>query len=291
MSEWSEIPLRVAAERKLADEWALVLIAEGLSPSVRRSSEGYVLGVPAEEAERGVAILSSYERENPVEPHEGDEAAGYAHVVTALAVAGALIGFFFVTGAGDSMVHWFQRGSADVERILHGEVWRTVTALTLHADIGHVLANAIAGAVFLAAVCRGLGPGLGCAVVLLAGAGGNYVNALFHGSFHVSVGASTSVFGAVGVLGGLGVVRRRRKGVRGRLAWMPIIAGLALLAMLGMGGARVDLWAHLFGFLVGGVMGVLVAFAVPRPPGLRVQWVLGGATLAVVLYCWTLAFA
>jgi membrane associated rhomboid family serine protease len=127
--------------------------------------------------------------------------------------------------------------------------------------------------------------------VLLAGAGGNYVNALFHGSFHVSVGASTSVFGAVGVLGGLGVVRRRRKGVRGRLAWMPIIAGLALLAMLGMGGERVDLWAHLFGFLVGGVMGVLVAFAVPRPPGLRVQWVLGGATLAVVLYCWTLAFA
>lgn len=291
MNETSDIPLRVAAERKLADEWALVLIAEGLSPSVRRSSEGYVLGVPAEEAERGVAILLSYERENPVEPHEGDEAAGYAHVVTALAVAGALIGFFFVTGAGDSMVHWFQRGSADVERILHGEVWRTVTALTLHADIGHVLANAIAGAVFLAAVCRGLGPGLGCAVVLLAGAGGNYVNALFHGSFHVSVGASTSVFGAVGVLGGLGVVRRRRKGVRGRLAWMPIVAALALLAMLGMGGARVDLWAHLFGFLVGGVMGVLVAFAVPRPPGLRVQWVLGGATLAVVLYCWTLAFA
>jgi len=291
MSETSDIPLRVAAERKLADEWALVLIAEGLSPSVRRSSEGYVLGVPAEEAERGVDILSSYERENPVETHEGDEAAGYAHVVTALAVAGALIGFFFVTGAGDSMVHWFQRGSADVERILHGEVWRTVTALTLHADIGHVLANAIAAAVFLAAVCRGLGPGLGCAVVLLAGAGGNYVNALFHGSFHVSVGASTSVFGAVGVLGGLGVVRRRRKGARGRLAWMPIIAGLALLAMLGMGGKRVDLWAHLFGFLVGGVMGVLVAFAVPRPPGLRVQWVLGGATLAVLLYCWTLAFA
>ena len=290
MSETSDIPLRVAAERKLADEWALVLIAEGLSPSVRRSSEGYVLGVPAEEAERGVAILSSYERENPVEPHEGDEAAGYAHVVTALAVAGSLVVFFFVTGAGDSMVHWFQRGSADVERILRGELWRTVTALTLHADIGHVLANAIAGAVFLAAVCRGLGPGLGCAVVLLAGAGGNYVNALFHGSFHVSVGASTSVFGAVGVLGGLGVVRRRRKGARGRLAWMPIVAGLALLAMLGMGGGRVDLWAHLFGFLVGSVMGVLVAFAVPRPPGLRVQWVLGGATLAVVLYCWTLAF-
>jgi membrane associated rhomboid family serine protease len=214
----------------------------------------------------------------------------YAHVVTALAVAGALVVFFFVTGARNPVVHWFEHGSADVERILHGELWRTVTALTLHADIGHVLANAIAGAVFLAAVSRALGPGLACALVLVVGAGGNYVNALFHSSFHVSVGASTSVFGAVGLLGGLGVVRRRRKGVRGRLAWMPIVAALALLAMLGTGGVRVDIWAHLFGFLVGGVMGVLVAFAVPRPPGRGVQWMLGGAALAVVLYCWTLAF-
>jgi membrane associated rhomboid family serine protease len=72
---------------------------------------------------------------------------------------------------------------------------------------------------------------------------------------------------------------------------MPIVAGLALLAMLGMGGGRVDLWAHLFGFFVGGVIGVLVAFAVPRPPGRGVQWALGGATLAVILYCWTLAFS
>lgn len=291
MSEGFEVPLRVAAERKLAEEWALVLIAEGLSPSVRHSSEGYILGVPAEEAERGVAILSFYERENPVESDEGDESVGYGHVLAGLAVAVALIAFFFVTGARNPVVPWFEHGSADVERILRGEIWRTVTALTLHADIGHVLANAIAGAVFLAAVCRALGPGLGCALVLLAGAGGNYVNALFHGSFHVSVGASTSVFGAVGLLGGLGVVRRRRKGARGRLAWMPIVAALALLAMLGTGGVRVDLWAHVFGFLVGGVMGVVVAFAVPRPPGLRVQWVLGAGALAVVLYCWALAFS
>lgn len=291
MSGGSEIPLRVASERELAEEWALVLIAEGLSPSVRRAGEGFILGVPAEEAERAAAALSSYERENPLEPHEGDEPAGYAHLVVGLAVAGALVAFFFVTGTRNPAVHWFERGSADAERILLGDLWRTVTALTLHADIGHVLANAIAGAIFLGAVCRALGLGLGCALVLLAGAGGNLVNALFQGSLHVSVGASTSVFGAVGVLGGLGLVRRRRRGARGRLAWMPIVAGLALLAMLGTGGERVDLWAHFFGFLVGGVLGILVAFGVPRPPGSRMQWALGGATLGVVLLCWTLALS
>lgn len=291
MSDESEMVLRVASARHLAEEWALVLTAEGLTPSVRRASEGFALGVPVEEAERAAAALSSYERENPPEPHEADEPAGYAHMGTGLAFAAVLIAFFFVTGERSPAAHWFDRGSADVERILRGELWRTVTALTLHADIGHVLANAIAGAVFLGAVCRMLGPGLGGAVVLLAGVGGNLVNALFYGSLHVSVGASTAVFGAVGVLGGLGIVRQRRKGARGRVAWMPIVAGVALLAMLGMGGERVDLWAHLFGFLVGGALGLLVALTVPRTPGQRVQWILGGATVGLVLCSWILAFS
>ena len=291
MSEGTEIPLRVAFEREVADEWALVLSAEGLSPSVRSTREGFVLSVPVDEAERAVAALSSYERENPTELREADEPGGYAHLYAGIGTGAALIAFFLVTGARDPVVHWFERGSADAGRIVLGELWRAVTALTLHADIGHVLANAIAGAVFLSAVCRALGPGLGCALFLLSGAGGNLVNALVHGSLHVSVGASTSVFGGVGVLGGLGVVRRRRRGARGRLAWLPIVAGLGLLAMLGTGGGRVDLWAHLFGFLVGGVLGVLVGFTVPRPPGSRMQWALGGATVGMVLLCWVLAFS
>lgn len=291
MNEGSEIPLRVASERHLAEEWALVLSAEGMSSSVRNTREGFVLAVPADEAERAAAALLAYERENPTELDEADEPGGYAHLYAGIATGGALIAFFLVTGARNPVVHWFEGGSADAERIVLGELWRTVTALTLHADLGHVLANAIAGAVFLTALCRALGPGLGFALFVLVGAGGNLMNALVHGALHVSVGASTSVFGAVGVLGGLGVIRRRRRGARGRLAWMPIVAGLALLAMLGTGGGRVDLWAHLFGFLVGGVSGIFVAFAVPRPPGSRVQWALGGAALALVLYCWTLALS
>jgi len=291
MSDQSEIVLRVASARKLAEEWALVLTAEGLTPSLRQASEGFALGVPMEEAEQGQAVLSSYERENPAEPHGIEEPAGYAHVVTGLAIAGALVLFFLVTGARDPVVHWFAQGSADAERILRGEFWRAVTALTLHADVGHVLANGIAIAVFLGVLCRGLGSGVACALVLLAGAGGNVVNAFFRGSLHISVGASTSVFGAVGLLAGLGTGQIRRRGARGRSAWMPIVAGLALLAMLGIGGESVDIWAHFFGFLVGGVLGLLVALGVSRPPRARVQWILGSVSLAVVLYCWAIALS
>ena len=77
------------------------------------------------------------------------------------------------------------------ELILAGELWRAVTALTLHADHAHLLSNAIACALFLSVVCGALGAGVGSALVLLAGAGGNLANALLHGSHRVSVGAAT----------------------------------------------------------------------------------------------------
>ena len=290
VSEMSEIAVRVAPDRAMAEEWALVLVAEGLSPKVRSTRDGFVLGVPAEEAERAAAALFAYERENPAEPQDKEVPVGSGHMWMGFAVAVALVAFFFVAGERNPGEQWFMRGSADAERILRGELWRTVTALTLHADVGHVAANAIAGAIFVGLVCRQLGPGLGFALVLLAGVGGNILNAALHGSLHVSVGASTAVFGALGLLGGLAVARRRRKGARGRQTWIPIAAGLALLAMLGMG-EQVDLWAHVWGFVVGGMLGILVAFAVPVRPAARVQWVLGGSALAVVVCCWVLALA
>ena len=183
---------------------------------------------------------------------------------------------------------WFERGSADAQKILNGEFWRTVTALTLHADVVHALSNAIAVALFLGVVSSVLGIGLGAALMLMAGAGGNLANAFLHGSAHVSVGASTSIFGAVGLLGGVAVITRGRASSKRRV-WLPIAAAFALLAMLGTGGERVDIWAHLFGLLVGGVLGILVALTTPRPPGLAIQWACGGAAAAVLIYCWIIA--
>ncbi len=273
-----------------------MLTAEGLSPSVRSGPEGFVLGVPIDEAERAADIISAYESEKrdhalrrEQESQREPEPVAAGGALAGLAVSAALMLFFFLTGPRNAAVIWFERGSADAERILLGELWRTVTALTLHADVAHVLANALFGALFLSAVCGALGPGVGCALVLLSGAGGNLANALFQSSHHVSVGASTAVFGAVGLLSGLAVARRRRQQSLRRHAWVPVGAGLAILAMLGTAGTRVDLWAHLFGLLVGGALGIPVGFALPRPAGSAAQWILGGAALTAVLYCWALA--
>jgi membrane associated rhomboid family serine protease len=287
-----EVPLRVARRRRRAEEWALVLAAEGLAAKVSRGPSGFVLGVAPEDADRALAAIEAYERENPASPSSRETSqppADPAPLRVALGVSGALLAFFALTGPRDPVSPWFERGSAHAERILAGEIWRTVTSLTLHADLGHVAANAIIGALFLTAVCRALGPGLGCALVLLAGATGNLANALFRGPLHDSVGASTAVFGAVGLLGGLGVGRRHRGGMRGRRAWVSVAAALGLLAMLGTAGERVDLWAHFFGLALGGLLGIPIGFAAHCRPAAGLQWLIGGAALATLLTCWALA--
>lgn len=291
MTKGSEIPLRVTSDHNLAEEWELALVAQGFSPSLRRTRDGFVLSVPEEEVERALAGLSAYERENPheLELGERDEPAKPPDLVAGASVAGILLIFFIITVLWEFKVGWFERGSADTDRILHGELWRTVTALSLHANLAHALSNAIGITLFLGALSSILGPGLASALVLLAGAGGNFANALVHGSAHVSIGASTSVFGAVGILGGLALIRRGRRKVPRRRAWVPIAAALALLGMLGTGGPRVDVWAHLFGLLVGGVLGLFFVFVAPSPPARLVQWGCGSAAFAVLISSWLLA--
>jgi membrane associated rhomboid family serine protease len=289
MSNDSEIAVRVARDQDLAEEWALVLLAQGLSPSVRQSAEGIVLSVPQGEVNKARAALLAYESENSPSLADRAAPAWSASSLAAGAVIGALvILFFIVTVASNSTMSWFEQGSADSHRIIGGELWRTVTALTLHADVAHAVSNAIALALFFAAVSSALGVGLGGALILLAGAGGNLTNAFLQAPFHISVGASTSIFGAVGMLGAIGLVMRRRT-VNRRRVWLPIAAALALLGILGTGAGRVDVWAHLFGFLVGAVLGVIAANVTQGPPGIVIQWTFGGAAVAMLLYCWMLA--
>jgi membrane associated rhomboid family serine protease len=290
MSEDLPIVLRVTGDRRLAEEWELVLLAQHLSPSLWPSADGVALCVPEAELSRALASLSAYERENPRKPVERIEAMESPSWLSGAAVASLLLGFYFVTFQWLSALSWFERGSADAQRILEGEIWRTVTALTLHADIGHALSNAFAVGLFFSALSSMVGAGLGGLLMLLAGAGGNLANAFLHGSPHDSVGASTAIFGAVGLLGSLGIIRRRRRTFSRWRAWLPVAAALALLGMLGSGGQRVDIWAHLFGLLTGALLGMIVARVPPAVPGPRSQWACGTAAVGTVIFCWILAW-
>jgi membrane associated rhomboid family serine protease len=284
--------LRTAERRTRSDEWALVLEASGLHPVVSRAPTGWILFVPGEEAELARIALEAWERENPRadRPQTDPEGLDSFAIRHALTVGSVLVGSFFVTGTRRSGSVWFERGASDAVRVLGGEPWRVVTALTLHADLGHVVGNAVAGALFLAGVFRVFGFGVGAALVLVTGASGNALNAVFRGSEHISVGASTAVFGALGLLAGRGLARGRARGLRGRAAFLPVAAALALLAMIGTEGERVDFWAHGFGLLVGITLGAgMIGLGTTRLAAPAVQRSAGALTLAVLAGAWVLA--
>jgi rhomboid protease GluP len=232
----------------------------------------------------------------PPEPQAPDSGPSSVGMV----LATALVAFFFVTGSrGES--RWFGAGSAVAELIVHGAWWRAVTALTLHANLGHVAGNAAALIIFVSALGRWLGPGMASLLVLFTGAAGNVINAYVHGTNHDSIGASTAAFGALGLMGGLQFVRRFRWKVldRRRRALTVIAATLGIFAMIG--GAvdlkdpsplvprDIDVMAHVAGLLVGLATGLLVS-RLRRLPALA-QVGLVAASVAIVLGCWMRALA
>src|SRR5262249_16431790 len=182
----------------------------------------------------------------------------------------------------------WEDGSADAPRRGAGGGGRAIPALTLHADAPPLAGNAVATVVLMPAVCWHLGPGVGLWLLLMAGAGGNAITAAVHGGDHVSVGASTANFGAIGILAALRIIAGRA-GVGGREAWGVIAAKLAPLALLGPG-PPADLLARLFGFLVGGGLGLMVALTIRWVPSAPVQWVLVAAAGAAVVGAWRVAF-
>lgn len=158
-------------------------------------------------------------------------------------------------------------GRVDAVRMLEdGEWWRAITALTLHGDIVHLVSNLVAGIGFAFLLARFFGAGAAWLLVLLTGAAGNALNAWVHyPEAHLSIGASTAVFGALGLITGIGlwvaVIQSAERWTMPR--WLvPAFGGLTLLGLLGIGDgldARIDVAAHISGFICGVVAGFVCA--------------------------------
>ena len=114
------------------------------------------------------------------------------------------------------------------------------------------------------------------------------MNAFFYGSAHNSIGASTSVFGVIGVLAGLQFFDSFREKKLGR--WIPFGAALGLLAMLGSS-EKSDVLAHLFGFAAGLPAGTIfgAAFSKRSIPGKIVQNISVLLFISVIFVCWIIA--
>ena len=274
--------LLLSIDFRRAMDLSLVLEQEGIPHELRRVEDArWAFQIDEADAAQAQAAIAAFERENPlpVRPPEQVHPLTGA-VATGVAFSLAVLAMYLRTGPEVAGSPWFERGSADAAAILRGEWWRTVTALTLHADAGHVAGNAVLGGLLLALLARSVGPGMASALMLLSGAAGTLAAAGLVRHDFVSIGASTAVFGALGTLAALPRHSRR--------VWMPVIGGLALLAFLGTS-KRADVAGHLCGF----VSGVLVGVAVSLLPPLRnraAQAGLAVVTGCVPVFAWLTAF-
>ena len=278
-----ETAIRATRRVGEANEWALALTALRIPHRIEMDGDEWIVLVP-DAAVRGAARPSG-----PTTRRRGAEhrtrlpprLRRAAPPGSPGSAPGPCSSFFFVTGPPAASSSWSVRGAAVSGSMLNGEPWRAVTALTLHVDLLHVMGNVIATALLLPPIIRRLGPGIGLALALLSGAGGNLLAAWVQGPRHVAVGASTATFGALGILAALRLASPSTAGrARGR-RWIVPVASLLLLAMLGTGPGT-DVIAHALGLVAGAVLG-LGAALVQRPVAAPVQRVLVAAVALAVL--------
>jgi rhomboid protease GluP len=289
------VAVAVFADYTAASEAGLAVLAMGAAYWMIRHESGYVLCVAAareaavrRELSEFAAMASRRRTPRTLEYRE------FAFGWLSFALFAALLIACFVWQQHAPIV---ERGRVDaVAMVEQGQWWRAVTALTLHADLVHMLSNLLAGAGFAFFVCRFFSAALGWLLILLSGIAGNALNAQVHfPATHHSLGASTAVFGALGLLTGVGLWAALSAPDERLLLprWLlPLFAGLTLLGLLGLGDEHVDVAAHLSGFLCGLVLGTLAAGFQRLYLHLQgAAWALAGVSGAIVVVAWCVALA
>ena len=182
----------------------------------------------------------------------------------------ALIACFVLQTNDPSLV---ERGASSSTGLIgRGEWWRPFTGLFFHGDAPHLIGNLLSGLFFGTLVSRSIGPWRGWALILACGTLGNTLtSAITWPDSFTSIGASTAVFGALGILAGLGFSATLRQRVS--LPWArvaaPVLAGIILVGWLGGGSenGNTDVLGHVFGFASGLCAGSVIGALTPATAG------------------------
>lgn len=306
---WVEVTR--SRERRTVQEHALVLQAVGIPSGTAHNGQDHVLVVRMVDAERAQAEIARYDSENRGWPPREAAPAPISLGVHAAIVYGGLLAFAYVCEVQQSFgLDWGGAGAARAERITSGEWWRSLTALTLHADLQHIAGNIVFGALFAVILSQSVGVGVAWWAFVITGGLGNALNAFVQDPAHTSIGASTAVFGLLGVQAAYEWMRRRELRYQGWRRWAPLVMGAALLAWLGTGGQsvdphdmprglqdldanvrRIDILAHVFGFAVGIAAGTALGWIPRRLLQAKWQNALAAAAPLALAAAWWLAFA
>jgi membrane associated rhomboid family serine protease len=277
-------------------EWITALAAAGIPFALILVDSRWVIVVDQAVSEAARREIQGYEEDNrdwPPRPVPGYRRPGLIPTWAGFWGVHLLLLFSIWIGPYNPALALCRAGAAQGRLIAEGEWWRAVTALMLHSGPVHLAGNILFLLLLGQAVCRRLGPGLGWLLMLVSGVAGNLASAFLTLPGHTSVGASTACFGAVGILAVDKAVDNFRRFREWRSiwsrTWIPLGAGVAMLALTGVGEGS-DLLAHAMGLAAG------MVFAVPATlwgTDWLSKWgqrVLAGACLLFVACAWWLAW-
>jgi membrane associated rhomboid family serine protease len=252
-SQKMRIPAR---SRRQAMDWSLVLVSQGIETTIEQNDSRWELLVGVLDYEHAIASIREYRRENRHWSWQRQVFHG-GLVFDWASLSWVILVLFFSSLQVPYDLE--SRGILSSVSVAHGQWWRVFTAIWLHADWGHLAANAAFGLVLLGLTMGRFGTGLGLLSAYLAGAIANAAECLLADEFRRSLGASGMVMGSLGILATQSFFLWHTPYGR-KYLMTSVAAGLMLFILFGLA-PETDVIAHSGGFVAGLALGGLLSFS------------------------------
>jgi rhomboid protease GluP len=271
-------------------DWSLVLASQGIETTIdyAKDSASWSLLVTAADYDNAVNAIRQYRLENRGWPWRRELfASGLLFDAGSLAWAFLLILFYWLSYVRGGFT---DAGIMDGKAVAHGEWWRLFTAIFLHADQAHLIANVTIGIVLIGLAMGRYGAGVGLLAAYLAGAGGNLASWLAYGEPHRGLGASGMIMGALGLLAVQSFTLWRKTPHSLNHIISGIAGGVMLFVLLGMTPGT-DVVAHFGGFVTGLLLGGCLTLGLKFSQAAKANLVSGLCFALLTILTWWLALA
>ena len=248
-----------AFSHRQAMDWSLVLASQGIEATIEHSPDRnrWLLLVAPQDLDRARESIRLYRAENRgwtwrKELPGADLELHWGAIVFCVILA---------------LIHSFvayqlplveARATMNPAQVRAGEWWRLFTAVFLHGDIAHLMANVTFGILVLGLTMGRFGAGLGLLSTLLAGAAGNVAGLTLYARPYTGLGASGMMMGALGMIAVHSIYLGRKNPRASRDILSGVGAGVLLFALFGTS-ENSDVVAHFGGFIAGVFLGALLA--------------------------------
>jgi membrane associated rhomboid family serine protease len=243
-------------------EWGLVLASQGIEAVIDNSAEGWVLLVEWKDFDRAQATLRQYQLENRGwQWRQPLPETGLLFHWGSVGWVAAIAAVYYWSAVRFPGIR--SAGILDSDKVRQGQWWRVWTAITLHENMPHLMANAMIGFILMGLAMARYGAGVGLLAAFLAGAMGNMAGLLVYSQPHQGLGASGMVMGALGLVTVQSFSFWRTYRPQGRFFFRAFASGVMILALIGFS-PESDVVAHVGGFMAGAILGCGLGCVAPE---------------------------